>query len=241
MSRYAEIAAHYREAIRNGDLSPGDPFPSYTDAGKAHKVNRTTIVRAYDLLKSEGLIKALPGKGTVVAPSSLVITGIDRVERMRRNGRQYAPGENSSEHHVSRQPLHDVKVCEALDLAPGDEVVIRIRTFRQDGRPTSIGISTYPQRTVEHVPELTQEGRMTPSFFGGIYTERTGLEVSEGPRKASCRQATPEELAALEVDVPSYASVSVMITNVTFHDEAGPLGHWKDIYAPGAELDIPKG
>ncbi|MGW9440613.1 GntR family transcriptional regulator [Streptomyces sp. NPDC055607] len=237
MNGYAEIAAHYRGVIRKGDLKPGDAMPSYAQAVEAHQVNRTTVVRAYDMLKSEGLIVSKPGKGTVVAPSSMVITGVDRVDRMSQNGRQYAPGEASTGHQVLRRSLHDTKICKALDLEPGDEVVIRIRTFQQDGRPTSVGVSIYPMRTVAEVPELEAEERMS-GYFGNLYSERTGREVSRGQREASARQASQDELDALQVDAPPHVAVSVLVTNVTFHDAQGPVGHWEDVYAPGTRLAI---
>jgi GntR family transcriptional regulator len=239
MSGYAEIAAHYREVIRNGDLKPGDQMPSYSAAVEEHQVNRTTVVRAYDVLKAEGLIVSQPGKGTVVASSPLVVTGADRVDRMSRNGRRYAPGESSTAHRVMRRSVYDPEVCQALQLEPGDEVVIRIRTFRQDDRATTVGVSIYPPRTLAEVPELAEEGRMT-HYFGDLYTERTGREVVKGQRTAEARQASQNELDALEIDAPPHVSVAVLVTKVTFHDEDGPLGHWEDVYAPGTRMPLPE-
>ncbi|MFH8582534.1 GntR family transcriptional regulator [Streptomyces zaomyceticus] len=240
MSGYSKIAAHYREVIRNGDLKPGDPMPSYSAAVAEHQVNRTTVIRAYDVLKSEGLIVSQPGKGTVVASSPLVVTGADRVNRMSQNGRQYAPGETSTGHRVMRRSVYDPEVCQALQLEPGDEVVIRIRAFRQDDRATTVGVSIYPTRTVAEVPELADEGRMSGGFFGTLYTERTGREVVRGQRTAEARQASQDELAALEIDAPPHVSVAVMVTKVTYHDEQGPLAHWEDVYAPGTRLPLPE-
>ncbi|MGW2113752.1 GntR family transcriptional regulator [Streptomyces zhihengii] len=236
MLGYAEIASHFRQQITDGELNPGEAMPSYTDAAEQFGLNRTTIVRAYDILKSEGLIVAYPGRGTVVAARpSVVITGADRVDRLSRTGRQYGPGEDSTGHRVMRRSVHDSEVCRALEIEPGDEVVIRIRTFRQDGKPTSVGVSVYPSRTTAEVPELNAEGQMN-GYFGDIYTERTGRDVTKGQRTAHARQASPEELDALQVDSPAHLAVAVLVASVTFHDEEGPLAYWEDVYAPGLRI-----
>lgn len=240
MHGYAEIAAHYRAVILNGDMQPGDSMPSYAQAVETHQVNRTTVIRAYDVLKAEGLVISQPGKGTLVAPSSLVITGTDRLDRMDRNGRRYGPGEVATNRRVMRRSVQDQDVCQALGLELGDEVVIRIRTFRQDDRPTTVGVSIYPPRAVAAIPELGGEAPM-PDFWGKIYADRTGRKVSQGQTTAYARQASQDELDAFEIDAPPHVAVAVLVTNVAFHDEEGALGLWEDVYAPGTRMPVPKG
>lgn len=67
MTGYAEIAKHYRTLIQDGTLVPGDQMPSQWNASKEHDVNRSTIIRAYAALKSEGLVISHPGRGVIVA------------------------------------------------------------------------------------------------------------------------------------------------------------------------------
>lgn len=236
MLGYAEIANHFRRQIADGELNPGDEMPSYGEAAEAFGVNRTTIIRAYDILKGEEMIVVRPGVRAIVAEQpSVVISGTDRLGRLNRTGRRYGPGEDSTSHRVMRRSVYDADVCRALEIEPGDEVVIRIRTFRQDGRPTSVGVSVYPPRTTNQVPELADEGRMG-GYFGDIYTERTGREVTKGQRTAHARQASQDEIDALQLDVPAHIAVAVLVTNVTFHDEEGPLAYWEDTYAPGMKI-----
>ncbi|QTD97006.1 GntR family transcriptional regulator [Streptomyces cyanogenus] len=238
MLGYAEIATHFRRQIADGELNPGDEMPSYNKAAEQFGVNRTTVIRAYDLLKTEGLIVSRSGVGTVVAARpAVVISGVDRLDRLHRTGRRYGAGEDSTGHRVMRRSVVDGRVCQALDVEPGEEVVIRIRTFRQDGRPTSVGVSVYPPRTVAEVPELAEEERME-RYFGDIYTERTGREVTKGQRTAHARQASQDEIDALQLDVPAHMAVAVLVTNVTFHDDKGPLGYWEDVYAPGEQIPV---
>lgn len=238
MTGYGEIAAHYREVIHRGDMRPGDSMPSYAEATQRHQVNRTTVVRAYDVLKSEGLIVSQPGRGTVVAKAQVIVSGSDRLDRLDRTGRKYAAGEESTGHRVMMRSCADVAVCQALDIDPGDEVIIRIRTFRQDGQPTTVGLSIIHPRAAADVPEITQD-RPLPTFWQTLYTERTGRQITQGRRTAQARQASQDELDALEIDAPPHAAVAVLVTHVTFRDDDGPIEHWEDVYAPGATVEIP--
>lgn len=234
---YADVADHFRARIKSGELGPGDTLPSVAEIREEFDVAAKTVSRALGVLKSEGLVTSRGSLGTVVAKSPIVITGSDRLERMARNGLQYAPGETSTGHRVMRRSIYDADVCKALDLEPGDEAVIRIRVFQQDGRPTSVGVSVYPPHTVAEVPELADDVRMGRQF-NELYTERTGREVTKGQRTAHARQASQDELSALEIEAPPHAAVAVLVTTVTFHDDEHPLGYWEDVYAPGARVPL---
>src|SRR5579883_2480452 len=66
---YQQISHGLREAILSGQLAEGTRLP--TERALAHelKVNRTTIMNAYNELASEGLIEGHVGRGTVVKRS----------------------------------------------------------------------------------------------------------------------------------------------------------------------------
>ncbi|MFJ5646392.1 GntR family transcriptional regulator [Streptomyces sp. NPDC093223] len=234
---YADVAAHFRTLIKSGELAPGDSLPSVAEIRDQFGVAAKTVSRALAVLKGEGLVTSRGALGTIVEKSPIVITGADRLTRMEKNGLRYAPGETSSGHRVMQRSVYDPEVCAALDLEPGDEAVIRIRVFRQDDKPTSVGISIYPPHTVASVPELADDVRMVKQF-DKLYTERTGRAVVKGQRTAQARQATPDELNALEIDAPVHSAVAVVVTTVTFHDDEQALGYWEDVYAPGARVPI---
>ena len=62
-----QIAAHIRGAIEAGELRPGRKIPSETDIVQAIGVARTTARRAVALLRAEGTVVTVPGRGTYVA------------------------------------------------------------------------------------------------------------------------------------------------------------------------------
>jgi GntR family transcriptional regulator len=234
---YADIAAEYRQKINDGDLKPNDPFPTVNELAQTHGVARNTAARAFNLLKTEGLIETRAGAGTVVAANLPVVSGVDRLDRIARNGRRYGPGEDSTGHRVMVRSCHDPRVCQALDIEPGEEVIVRIRTFRQDGKPTSVGVSVINPRVTDAVPEVVEEAPL-PRFWQEIYTERTGREITRGQRKGRARQASQDELDALGIHAPEHVAVAVLVTNVTFHDQDGPVEPWEDVYPPTKEIDM---
>ncbi|MFF8925559.1 GntR family transcriptional regulator [Streptomyces albidoflavus] len=235
---YADIAAFYRRQIRDGELAPGERLPTVTEIGREHGVARNTAARAVSQLRTERLIETRAGAGTVVASAPGVISGADRLDRLNRTGRRYAHGEGSTNHRVVIRSCMDDRTCRALDIEPGEEVVLRIRTFTQDGRPTTVGLSIIHPRAARAVPEITEEAPL-PKFWQELYRDRTGLQIVKGERTAMARQASQDELDALQIDAPPHTAVPVLVTHVTFHDEEGPIEHWEDVYVPGLEVPMP--
>jgi DNA-binding FadR family transcriptional regulator len=65
-TRFERLTEHYRDAITNGQLKPGDRFPSARELSELHGVGRTTAGRVHGTLISMGLIEHRPGVGTLV-------------------------------------------------------------------------------------------------------------------------------------------------------------------------------
>jgi GntR family transcriptional regulator len=230
---YAAIAAHYRQLIEDGALAPGDAMPSMREVCEQFGVAITTANRAFRTLKTEGLTEARPGVGTVVAEvTRAVSTGVARIERLARTGKEYVPGESSTGHTAMLRSCTDPDICDQLGIEPGDEIVIRRRIFLRNGVPTVVALSCIHPRALQSVPEVLQEGQLKP-FWQTTYRERTGREITRSPERRSARLASNDELRALEVDAPATAAVPVLVLHTTFHDEDGPIEVWEDVYAPG--------
>lgn len=230
---YAKIAAHYRQQITDGTLAPGDPMPSMRQVCEDFGVAITTANRAFRVLKAEGLTSAQPGVGTVVAGlQRTASSGVARIDRLARTGKEYMPGEDSTEHTAMFRSCADPEMCELLGIEPHDEILIRRRVFRRDGVPAVVALSLIHPRAVNHVPELQQQGQLKP-FWQETYATRTGKGITRSPERRGARLASTDELAALEVDVPPSAAVPVLVLRTAFHDEDGPIEVWEDVYAPG--------
>ncbi len=64
---YQQVAEAVRDRIRSGDLAVGRAVPSISELAEMYRVGRNTAVRALDLLKADGTVTAVPGRGTFVA------------------------------------------------------------------------------------------------------------------------------------------------------------------------------
>lgn len=64
---YRQIAREIRAALEDGRLRPGRRLPATRDLARRLGVNRNTVVAAYDLLSSEGLVQSHTGRGTFLS------------------------------------------------------------------------------------------------------------------------------------------------------------------------------
>jgi 2-aminoadipate transaminase len=67
---FRQIRDHIRSAILAGELGPDVRLPAERELARALRVNRLTVVRAYQELAAEGLVMTSGSRGTLVAPLS---------------------------------------------------------------------------------------------------------------------------------------------------------------------------
>src|SRR5258707_10107834 len=62
---YARIVAELRERIETGGLAPGDRVPSTREITRQWGVAMATATKALTALRQAGLVRSVPGVGTV--------------------------------------------------------------------------------------------------------------------------------------------------------------------------------
>lgn len=67
---YLQIRDRIRRLIETGALQAGDKLPSIRSLAESTKVNKLTVIEAYNVLKADGLIAARQGSGYFVNPAS---------------------------------------------------------------------------------------------------------------------------------------------------------------------------
>lgn len=67
MPVYRQLADLLRDAISSGALAEGKPLPSESTLMGEHDVSRDTVRKAVRLLRDEGLVITVQGKGSYVA------------------------------------------------------------------------------------------------------------------------------------------------------------------------------
>jgi DNA-binding transcriptional MocR family regulator len=68
-SMYVQLADTLRGILERGELSPGVRLPAERPLAKALAVSRTTVVRAFEILRAEGWLESRQGSGTRVRRS----------------------------------------------------------------------------------------------------------------------------------------------------------------------------
>src|SRR5882672_12928964 len=81
---YRWLYEQLRTAILDGRLLPGARLPATRDLAEAYGLSRTTIVTAFEQLRSEGYVEGRTGSGTYVStvlPEQLLQVGRKLPER----------------------------------------------------------------------------------------------------------------------------------------------------------------
>ena len=63
---YVQLASILRERIRSGDLPPGRALPSARLLSQQYEVAIGTVTKAIELLRAEGLVRTVIGRGIFV-------------------------------------------------------------------------------------------------------------------------------------------------------------------------------
>ena len=64
---YAQLVRQVREALRLGQLEPGDRLPTVREVVTSCTVNAATVLKAYRELEHSGLVESRQGSGTFVS------------------------------------------------------------------------------------------------------------------------------------------------------------------------------
>lgn len=89
--KYQEIADYLRAQIEGGRLGPGDQLEGQAVLMERFSVAMSTVVRALDELRKEGLVETKPGLGTFVReqkPSAEFVALMERLDEMGAEVRQ---------------------------------------------------------------------------------------------------------------------------------------------------------
>ena len=79
--RYEEISRQIRELISSGTLRPGERIPSVRRFSQQRSVSISTVLQAYRVLESEGVIEARPQSGYFVRPKVWVAPAEPEISR----------------------------------------------------------------------------------------------------------------------------------------------------------------
>jgi GntR family transcriptional regulator len=219
---YRQIAGQLREAIRHGELGPGDRLPSETELIEHYGVARMTIRQAVGELRSEGLVVAEHGRGVFVrARPPVRRLASDRFARRHREAGMAAfiaeadgLGVPSVDQIEVGEQIPVDRFRQLLNLPARTRVVTRSRRYLLDGQPVELATSYIPAPIARGTKIADVD-----SGPGGIYArlEELGHQLGEFMEAVSVRMPTPEERRRLHLS----AGVPVMVVVRTAFDMAG--------------------
>jgi DNA-binding GntR family transcriptional regulator len=214
--KYEQIAEDLRTRIANGEFGPDDLLPSGRDLAEQWGVSRATVVKAYDVLRNDGIVVARQGAGFTVAE-----TPIARPAGGRRAGStRVSGGAPYRRLGVPDRTVPPAHVADALGLKPDEVALRRIRlVLLDDGSPHSLVTAWFPPSVADAAPRLALKGPITEGTTHYVRRE-TGRSPVEGVDITTVRLATSEEARLLEVDSP--AAVAVVL-HTAFDQGRKPL------------------
>jgi GntR family transcriptional regulator len=88
---FDQLAASVRSELARGNLKPGQRLPSAREVADTLQINIHTVLRAYQLLRDDGLVDLRRGRGAVVTdaatvPPEVTAASRDLVAKARRAG-----------------------------------------------------------------------------------------------------------------------------------------------------------
>ena len=157
---YAQIEDRVAEAVRAGELKPGDRLPSERKLAEQLRVSRMTLRQALDSLARRGLVVRAVGRrgGTFVAEPKIErnlgdVSGL--TQQLRRQGHE------ASADVVSAQSVRAGRwAAEALSVPEGSRVFEVVRLRYSDGEPLALERSLFPAKRFPGLLECPLDGSL---------------------------------------------------------------------------------
>ncbi|GAB2614334.1 GntR family transcriptional regulator [Kribbella endophytica] len=199
LSAFAYIAQELRQQIEDGRLRPNANLPSVQELQQKYDVSRSTVRSAVDLLRTEGLVSVVNGRGSFVRPDLGVAADVvgRRTVELPEGTDPHDPDTDDDSlaelRRVAERQLPPHHVLAALDLSPGTEVIHVMRVLR---RPTNSRVIHHLYFPVDLLP-----GPPSSAPTGGHFYQRL---IDDGMRPewvedVMARHPDPDEAQSLAV------------------------------------------
>ena len=215
LPKYYQLRESLRAQIEA--LTADQPIPSENELCQTHGVSRITVRKALADLVHEGLLYAVQGKGTFVAPHKFRVQWAQETAGFRadmtRRGLTVAV-------KVLEQTIipADDRTARELQLAPGAPVVKIVRLRFVDDKPFDIATNYLPAQLF---PGLEREDFTTLSLYSLMRT-KYGIQLDHGVRLAEAAPCSKEEAKLLRIK----PCVPLLVVHSTMYDVDGrPVEH----------------
>lgn len=208
------VAAYLRDQIASRALLPGSKIPGSRELAEQQGVAQTTAIRAVEMLRSEGLIETVYGRGSYVATPPSMFTRMV-YPRYRRHPEGLAPNRDEADRDRQFDEVDvghrdttsaTAGVAQRLGLEEGDPLSVVTYRWLRGGRPTQISTQwealAVTAGTSAEFPSAATRGR--PGVIARM--DEIGLRVTQVTEDITTRMPTEDERAQLEMprDVPVF-------------------------------------
>jgi GntR family transcriptional regulator len=224
---YHRIVAELRDAIRAGELPPGDRLGSEWELADRFGASRPTVRRAIAVLKAEGLVVTEQGRGTFVRPRPtvrLTVTGTN----FRKHRSAGLAGFNAQVREQGLQPEQQLlevtettgpaEIVTLLGAAADAPLVLRRRLFLIEGEPVARVDSYFPAALVRGTPIAAH--RLVPGGTARVVEDPDGpirRRLARSVDELVSRMPAPDEVELLRIP----PGVPVVEVHRTMYDTAG--------------------
>lgn len=223
------VADDLRHKIETGEWRGGHQLPTLDELAGEYLCSITSARKAVDLLKQQGLVITVQGRGTYVRERPTTRRhGMERYTRSRWNGADGQPiliAEAAAQGHTAGQELRELAevtvppvVADRLGVAPGTRVWVRRRTTLIDDRPNQLADSFYPLDVVAAAPQIREEN--TGPGGGYARLDDAGYHLAEVSEEWSVRMPSGPETVALRL--PPGTPV-IDLTRTTYDSTGRPV------------------
>ena len=206
--RQVRVADDVRMKIESGEYEPGAQLPTLDELAATYRVSLAVTRKAMDLLRQQGLVVTVQGKGTFVREYAPLCWWPGTFEHLAKRRDTPAAGADAWAADVldqGRQPSQDVdvsvveppsEVAERLGIPEGERVVVRRRLRLVDDVPFQIADSYYPRDIAEGTDIMTPGDTTIPG----------GLMAAAGHAQIRFRDEItvrmPTHVEAFRLDLP---------------------------------------
>ncbi len=208
---YIQIADKLRREINSSVYQKGDQLPTEAELSVRFGVNRHTLRRSIEVLRTEGLVRVDRGRGMFVASTPITYA---LGKRVRYNDALKAQGLQTSYQTLAITTIPaDAKVAKRLALAINTPVVLFERLSLADGQPISVSSSYFPSILFPNLSERCQQYHSISKLLQQEY----GCDHIRHSTRISARIVQPKDARLLELP----ANAPILLTESINVDQTG--------------------
>lgn len=217
---YLQVADALRREIESGRLAPGDRLQSTREISERFDVTGATAQRAVGVLKTEGLLEGVTGRGVFVRRPRQWRAVSSRYVSVPSAGEQDRwTTEAAKDGRLGTQQITFVGEVEAPDdigdllgLSDGEPAVVRKRVMFLDGEPVELTDTYFPASLVRgtRITDMRKIPRGARALMAELgYPPRKALET------VYARMPTPDERRELRLGagVPVFRVVRTVLSD----------------------------